>query len=58
VNSLSIVRFFIVVFRSAKDTKNATFAERKATLASRTMLTRRSTYGRSVLAAIASMDVW
>ncbi len=36
---LSIVRSFIVVFRSAKDRKNATFAERKATLISRTMLT-------------------
>ena len=37
---LSIVRSFIVVFRSAKDRKNAAFAERKATLFSRTMLSR------------------
>ncbi len=36
---VSIVRSFMVVFRSAKDRKNATFAERKATLISRTMLT-------------------
>ena len=31
-NFLSIVRFFIDVFRSAKGRNNATFAERKATL--------------------------
>ncbi len=35
--SLSIVRFSIVVFRSAKERCNATFAERKATLIFRPM---------------------
>ncbi len=35
---LSIVRSFIVAFRSAKEWKNATFAERNATLVFRTML--------------------
>jgi len=35
---LSIMLFFIVAFRSAKEWKNATFAERKATLICRTML--------------------
>ena len=35
---LSIVRSFIVAFRSAKEWKNATFAERKATLFFRTIL--------------------
>ena len=35
---VSIVRSFIVAFRSAKEWKNATFAERKATLVFRTML--------------------
>ena len=32
------MRLFNVVFRSAKELKNATFAERKATLISREML--------------------
>ncbi len=36
--TLSIVRIFIVVFRSAKEILNATFAERKATLISCPML--------------------
>jgi hypothetical protein len=31
----------MVAFRSAKETRDATFAERKATLISRTMLERR-----------------
>ncbi len=39
----SIVRSFIVAFRSAKEWKNATFAERKATLVFRTMLNTRAT---------------
>ena len=37
-SQLGIVRSFIVAFRSAKEWKNATFAERKATLVFRTML--------------------
>ena len=38
LDGLSIVRSFIVAFRSAKEWENATFAERKATLVFRTML--------------------
>ena len=40
----SIVRSFIVAFRSAKEWENATFAERKATLVFRTMLSRKVLY--------------
>ncbi len=47
---VSIVRSFMVVFRSAKDRKNATFAERKATLISRTMLTSSVELGATSLA--------
>ena len=36
--SISIVREIRVAFCSAKDAKNATFAERKATIKTRTML--------------------
>ena len=35
---VSIVRSFIVAFRSAKERQNATFAKRKATLTCRKML--------------------
>ncbi len=39
----SVVRIFIVAFRSAKERQNATFAERKATLICRKMLRSPST---------------
>jgi len=38
IKHVSIVRSFIVVFRSAKEQRNAPFAERKATVICRTML--------------------
>jgi hypothetical protein len=47
LGQLSIVRKINVVFRSAKERGNATFAERKATINSRTMLTQRETLGLS-----------
>ncbi len=54
---LSIVRPLIVVFRSAKDTKKAAFAERKTTLIHRTMLSFQQLEMRQLLAASLSIPV-